>query len=173
MTGLVQVYTGDGKGKSTAAFGLAVRAAGHGLRVIIIQFMKEGAIETGESKALSQISGIELHRFGRSFIYSPKPTIEEVTDAVGLGIALAREILSGHNCDVLILDEIMAPIHHGAATLGQAIELIEMRPAAMELVLTGRNCPEEIIDRADLVTKMSVLKHPYEKGIAARRGIEY
>lgn len=171
--GLTQIYTGDGKGKTTAAFGLALRAAGHGLRVGVIQFMKERVAEAGELRALAGIENIEVMRFGRSFIERPAPSHAEVAEGVARGLTLAREALIDGRYDVLILDEICTAVALGVADPDSVPALVKAKSVEQELVLTGRGATEEMIVAADLVTEMKAIKHPYDLGIPARKGIDY
>lgn len=170
--GLVQVYHGSGKGKSTAAFGLAIRAAGQGLRVCIIQFMKESVAKAGEVETVKKLDHIEVRRFGQSFVEGPSPSPEKVKEQVGKGIAFAREAVK-HGYDLVILDEINVAVHLGVADLNEVLKIIKEKAPGVELVLTGRYPPPQIIEAADLVTEMKLVKHPFEKGIKARRGIEF
>lgn len=192
VRGLVQVYTGDGKGKTTAALGLGLRAVGHGYRVRMVQFMK-GTSYTGEVQAVRRLApDFEIFQFGRDCKYADKMrTGEEVCDGCGrcfvtLGnpeprdIRYAREAydlavrtLDESQADLVILDEISNALHYQLLDLEDAASLIARRPPGVELVLTGRNMPAAILDMADLVTEMRMVKHPFESGIAARHGIEY
>ncbi len=190
--GLVQVYTGDGKGKTTAALGLGLRAVGHGYKVRMIQFMK-GTSYTGEVRAVRRLAPeFEIFQFGRDCKYADKMRSgEAVCDGCGqcfvtLGkpeprdIRYAREAydlavrtLDESQADLVILDEISNALHYQLLDLEDAASLIGRRPPGVELVLTGRNMPAAILDMADLVTEMRMVKHPFESGIAARHGIEY
>ncbi|MHB1127174.1 MAG: cob(I)yrinic acid a,c-diamide adenosyltransferase [Bacillota bacterium] len=170
--GLIQVYTGNGKGKSTAAFGLAVRAAGHGLRVQIIQFMKTG--DYGENKALSRLSPeIEVHSFGRKGFISRGGAKPEDTDLAHQALTMAIRLMEQGAVDLLILDEINNALYFDLLTTEEVIQLLQSKPPQVELVLTGRNAPEAIIQEAHLVTEMCEIKHPYQLGIASREGIEF
>ncbi len=173
--GYIQVYTGDGKGKTTAALGLGLRAVGNGLRVLMIQFLKGWS--TGE---LAAIKGLEpnfkIIRFAETekFIFQmskdEKTTLKEkINDELKW---LYKE-LDTNPCDLLILDEILGCIDTGLVDIRTLLDLINKKPGRMEIVLTGRNAPKDIIDRADLVTEMKPIKHYMDKGVAARRGIEY
>ncbi|TDA64006.1 MAG: cob(I)yrinic acid a,c-diamide adenosyltransferase [Clostridia bacterium] len=170
--GLIQVYTGNAKGKSTAAFGLAVRAAGHGLKVHIVQFMKTG--DYGENKTLARLAPeIEVRAFGRKgFIHRGGARAEDYELAVQ-ALDYAREIMLSGRADVLILDEINNALYFGLLPLEAVLEFLAAKPPQIELVLTGRNAPREITERADLVTEMLEVKHPYQQGIGSRAGIEY
>jgi cob(I)alamin adenosyltransferase len=169
--GYIQVYTGDGKGKTTAALGLALRAVGAGLKVYVIQFMK--GRRYSEMEALARLApDIEILQTGRRKCIRK----EEVTDAdrrqAQLALVRAREILADARRDVLILDEILVAHWFGLVELDEILELMESKPAVMELVLTGRRAPAEVIARADLVTEMREIKHYYTAGVPARKGIE-
>jgi cob(I)alamin adenosyltransferase len=167
--GLVQIYTGDGKGKTTAALGLALRAAGWGVRVYIAQFMK--GQDYGELHSLAKFAPqITIERFGQpGFIR--QASAEDIALAQQ-GLAHAQAALVGGEYNIVILDEICIALHFNLLELDQVLQLIDQRPAAVELVLTGRRAPQELIDRADLVTEMKEIKHPYQRGVPARRGIE-
>jgi cob(I)alamin adenosyltransferase len=170
MVGYVQVYTGEGKGKTTAALGLALRAAGAELKVFIAQFMKRG--ETSEIKALARFSGaIAIEQFGRGGFLRGKPQAEDRA-AARRGFDRVRAILAAGRHAVVILDEINVAAACGLVTTAELLALIDARPAGVELVLTGRGAAPEIIARADLVTEMKAVKHYYRNGVAAREGIE-
>ncbi|WP_227766124.1 cob(I)yrinic acid a,c-diamide adenosyltransferase [Zhaonella formicivorans] len=171
--GLVQVYTGNGKGKSTASFGLAVRAVGGGLKVYIIQFLKTG-IDYGEIVALSRFEPeLCIKSFGRKgFIRGTGPTDQDFQLAEE-AFALARQVAREGKVDLLILDEINTALYFKLLKLEEVLDFLAHKPEDLEVVLTGRYAPQEIIEAADLVTEMRMIKHPYEKGIAARKGIEF
>lgn len=170
--GLVQVYTGEGKGKTTAALGLAMRAAGHGLRVYIIQFMK-GWPNYGELKSVGGHPQITLRQFGRpGFVDPEKPEPADVEMAQE-ALREARRVLVSGSYDLVILDEVNVALKWGLIELEDVLALIEEKPKHVELVLTGRYAPPEVIERADLVTEMREVKHPYRRGIKGREGIEY
>ncbi len=169
--GLVQVYTGDGKGKTTAALGLALRASGRGLKTIIVQFMKNG--DYGETRAVKRIDGITIEQYGLpSFVIKGKEKPEDYA-AAERGLARALQIMENRECDILILDELNITLHFGLLKIEQVIEAIGKKPEQMEIVITGRCMPREIAERADLITEMKMLRHPYEEGIDAREGIEF
>ncbi|MGC8787097.1 MAG: cob(I)yrinic acid a,c-diamide adenosyltransferase [Anaerolineae bacterium] len=170
--GLIQVYTGDGKGKTTAALGLALRAAGHGLRVYIVQFMK-GWPHYGELLALAAQPNITLVQFGRpSFVNREHPDPEDVRLAQE-AYQRSLDLLTNGQYDVVILDEINVALDYGLISLEQVLALLDAKPPHVELVLTGRNAHPRVIERADLVTEMREVKHPYRLGIEGREGIEY
>ena len=166
--GYVQVYTGNGKGKTTAALGLALRAAGAGMRVFIGQFIKEEA--AAEHAALERFSDlVSVRRFGRGLIMKPS---EEDIAAAQKGMGESQEALRSGRYDVVILDEINVAIHLGLVDVEEVLRMVRERPDNVELVLTGRYADERIIGLADLVTEMRDIKHYYEKGVQARHGIE-
>jgi len=182
--GLVQVYMGSGKGKTTAALGLAMRAAGHGLRVCIVQFMK-GPWDSGERKAAGRLAPeIEIHAFGadqwgdrsRAAEDAPwweLPPSEEDRKQAQDGMRFARGALASGRHDIVVLDEVLGAVGFGLVALDDLLGLIRAKPPNVELVLTGREAPEEVIRAADLVTEMAAVKHPYDRGVRARKGIEY
>jgi len=164
---MIHVYTGNGKGKTTAAFGLALRAAGREKKVVIIQWMKEG--DYGEISAVKKL-GIAVEQFGRpEFVDIDNPT---ETDFERAEMAVKRAMEAVSECDLLILDEINVALYFGLIELGEVIEIMK-RSESIELVLTGRYARKEIIERADYVTEMKEIKHPYTKGVSAREGVEY
>ncbi len=174
--GLTIIHTGDGKGKSTAAFGLALRAYGAGLNVLILQFIKGNKI-SGELKALELISKIpadnkiEIRQCGLGFI--DKNNFEEHKNSAESALKISRaEILSG-DWDLIILDEIIYSVKFNLIDVEKVLELIKIRPPKLHLVLTGRDAPQSLIDIADLVTEMKLVKHPFQRGIKAQRGIEF
>ena len=170
--GLVQVYTGDGKGKTTAALGLALRAAGHGLKVVIVQFMKMPRY--GEHRALQYLlPQITVKAFGRPGFIHRSGVQPEDLDQAHNALSFAREIMLKGEVDILILDEINNALYFGLLKEEEVLNFLKERPPQVEVVLTGRNAPSSIIAVADLVTEMRSIKHPYEKGIAARQGIEF
>jgi len=170
MEGYVQVYTGNGKGKTTAALGLALRATGAGLKVYIAQFAKGD--DCSELHALANLWDlITLKQFGRGGFIRGKPTDEDIRAARD-GLAQARDALISGHYDVVILDEANIATHFGLFPAEDLLDLIEARPANVELVITGRNADGRVIERADLVTEMVEVKHYYQKGVAARKGIE-
>lgn len=170
--GLVHIYTGDGKGKTTAALGLALRAAGHGLRTYIAQFMK--GQDYGELEAVKRLSPlITIEQFGQAgFVHVKQATAEDVALAHA-GLERVRQALHSGQYDIVVMDEINVALFFELLTVDEVLSLIENRPPGVELVLTGRRVPEKLIAHADLVTEMREIKHPYQKGIKARRGIEY
>lgn len=168
--GLVQIYTGDGKGKTSAAIGLAVRAAGAGLKVYMQQFIKGRPCSA--IAALKKIPNIRVEQCGRGCFIRKHPSDGDM-DCARHGLESARDAVSRGKYDVIILDEINPAIKCALVKVSEIAELIRSKPRGVELVLTGRDCPASIIRLADLVTEMKELKHPYRSGVGARRGIEY
>ena len=174
IQGLMHVYTGDGKGKTTAALGLLIRAYGHGMHTILVQFLKGS--DTGEIQALAHLQETAVLRHTRDFGFfnsADKQEKEEMTRQNNENLIKAFRLASDRVCSFLILDEICAAYHHGAIDTILADKLILDKPCGLELVLTGRNAPQHFIDAADYVTEFVKHKHPYDKGIAARKGVEF
>lgn len=170
MQGFVQVYTGNGKGKTTAAIGLAIRAAGAGLKVFIGQFIKTG--DFSEIKTLKRLSDvIVIEQFGLGYFMGRNPTQEDV-DAARRGVERVRSILKSNEYDVVILEEANVAVRYGLISEEDLLGLIEQRPDNKELVITGRWATQLVIQKADLVTEMKDIKHYYRKGVEARVGIE-
>lgn len=168
--GYVQVYTGDGKGKTTAVLGLAVRAAGAGLKVFIAQFVK-GA-EYSEIKALQRFADlITLKQYGRGCFIHQEAAEEDIRLATA-GLAEVEKIMLSGEYQMIILDEINIATHFTLFSVERALELIGKKPVGVELVLTGRRADPRVIEAADLVTEMREIKHYYQQGVAAREGIE-
>lgn len=169
--GLIQVYTGKGKGKTTAALGQALRACGQGLKVVVIQFLK--GINTGELVASKKLPGLKIVQAGsRKHVLKKNANLKD-RQMAEKGLRLAGEILGKNRCDILILDEINVAIDYGLLRIRDVISMIKKKPDNIELILTGRGAKKEIIDVADLVSDIKEVKHNYKKGISARRGIEY
>lgn len=179
--GLVIVHTGDGKGKTTAALGLAMRAWGDGLRVLMLQFIKGGwtygelrAIEAlGNASAAGAGGRIEVRQLGKGFTRKGSVPEEEHEKAAKEALSAAHEALTSGIWDLVILDEINYAVKFGLLTVADVLALLDERPKALHVVLTGRDAAPEVITRADLVTKMKLVKHPYQKGIKAQKGIEF
>jgi cob(I)alamin adenosyltransferase len=170
--GYVQVYTGNGKGKTTAALGLALRAAGAGLRVYILQLMKD--------YPYSELGTLRLHAdritveqaCGDAFVYRREPAPQEEKAAAAEALDRAQVAMVSGDYDVVVLDEACVSIHFGLITVDQLLILLDARPDKVELVLTGRYCPEAVLERADLITEMREVRHYYTEGVRARKGIE-
>ena len=172
MSGLIHIYCGDGKGKTTAALGLALRAAGSGKSVLLLQFFKDG--KSSEFAALDHVPGIEVVPQTRTFGFSWTLSGEEKKEA--------REYYSGllenafrraAEVGLLVLDEAMSACTTGMIDEARLLELLREKPEGLEVVLTGRNPSKALVSAADYVTEMKKIKHPYERGVAARKGIEY
>lgn len=172
--GLVSVYTGPGRGKTTAALGLALRVLGWGGRVCVVQFIK-GYGEIGEGKFASDfVDRFVLRQFAIDL--SPSIRSDDVPKRRGTvedALDYAESIIAGGEYDLVILDEINNALHFGLVSPQRVLKMIEDKPRHVELVLTGRGAPQELIDIADYVTEMRSIKHPFEKGIPARRVIDY
>ena len=172
LKGLVQVYTGNGKGKTTAALGLALRASGQGLKVYIVQFMK-GWPFYGELEAVKHLPNITLRQFGRpDFVNKENPDPIDVRLAQE-ALDLARQVVLAGLHDLVILDEANVALDYGLIKLSDVLDLLEKRPPQVELVFTGRDAPAALIARADLVTEMLQIKHPFTEGVEARKGMEF
>jgi len=180
--GLVQVYTGNGKGKTTCALGVGLRAVGHGLRVIMICFMKSKVasrsgdtdVNYGEFRSIEKLPRFVILPVGReTFVDKKNPDPIDVQMAQD-GLRIAQDTLKTHSCDVLILDEINVAVEWNLISLKDQLDLIRMKPKDVEIIMTGRYARQELIDAADLVTEMREVKHYYTtKKIAARRGFEF
>lgn len=170
---MIQVYTGNGKGKTTAAIGQVVRAAGSGLKTYFAMFMKDYVY--GELNILSKLSdSIELNHFGNDeFVFRKELPSIELKDEVKKGIIECSNKMISGNYDIIVLDEVLVSIYFQLIDLKDLIEIIENKPADVELILTGRYCPQEILERADLVTEMKEIKHYYREGVLSRKGFDY
>jgi len=170
--GLVIVNTGNGKGKSTAAFGLLLRAWGRGLRVCVVQFIKSETGKWGEIKAAQKL-GIDWFTTGDGFTWTSKDMDETVARALA-GWEVAKEKITSGSYDVIVLDEFTYAMHFNWLDTNQVIDWLKAnKPAELHLVITGRNAPAELIEYADLVTEMLEVKHPYQQGILAQAGVEF
>ena len=170
--GLIHIYTGEGKGKTTAAVGLAVRAAGRGIPVVFLQFMKDRP--TGEVEILSRLPGVTVLRgkAGQGFSFTMTPDEKEVTRAIHRrNLEQAIRLAEQGNC-LVVLDEAMAALQHGLLEEEPLRAWLDRRPPGVEVVLTGRDAPGWLLERGDYITEMVNKRHPYDRGIAARQGIE-
>lgn len=168
----LQIYTGNGKGKTTAAIGQAVRAAGAGLRTLIVMFMKEFPYH--ELKALRHLSEwITVEQYGNDeFVFRKQPPSERDIATARQALERARTAMERREYDIIILDEICVAVYFGLLQSADVLPLLENRPSEVELILTGRYCPEEWLAHADLVTEMKEVKHYYRQGVTARKGFE-
>lgn len=178
--GLIQIYTGNGKGKTTAAIGLANRATAHGLKVTFIQFLKA---ET-DKKTITQNSQINYFHFGLNYKkygwlkkdesgQTQSQHLEKFQQIISKAWQFTTQAIQKEECDLLILDELNLALYFNLLDAKEIINIIKHRPKHLEIVITGRQCPRELIEIADLVTEMKEIKHPYQKGITARPGIDY
>jgi cob(I)alamin adenosyltransferase len=170
--GLVEIFTGEGKGKTTAALGVALRASGHGLKVFIVYFMK-GGFPYGEQKALSRLSNISFTRFGLEGFVDPNNVTEAEKGEARKALQKAKEVIFSNEYDIVILDEINVAAAWKLIDIAEVIKLIKEKPERVELILTGRYADDKLVELADLVTDMTKVKHPYDKGVLARKGIDY
>jgi len=170
--GYIQVYTGNGKGKTTAAIGQAVRAAGFGLKIYFAQFMKD--FPYSELVSLKHLeSKIVVEQFGNdSFVFAKEPPSKLMIDSVKVGLEKSKERMLSGEFDLIILDEICVSIYFKLFSIDDILQFLEVKPKNIEIILTGRYCPKEIIEKADLVTEMKNIKHYYDSGITVRKGIE-
>ena len=191
--GLVQVYTGNGKGKTSASLGLSLRAVGQGFSVYIVQFLKSG--DTGELFSIKKyVPNIKIAQFGKEALQDKQlkmfefdgtgelngaggtyffPPAEEEREPCRRALEHASTVINSGDYNIVVLDEINNAMSRGIVDVQDVLKLIENKPAEVELILTGRNAPQEIIARADLVSDIHEVKHPWVKGVSARRGIEY
>lgn len=172
MTGLIHIYCGDGKGKTSAAMGLALRAAGSGMKVLVLQFLKDGS--SSEFASLSHVPGIEVVPQTRRFGFTWTMTPEEKGEAKAYYAGLLEDAFArGGAFDLLVLDEALGAQNAGLLEEARLLALLGQKPAALEVVLTGRGPTRALLDAADYVTEMRKVKHPFDQGVAARKGIEY
>lgn len=173
--GLLMVYTGDGKGKTTAALGMCVRAIGYDWPVCLIQFVK-GSWKYGELKGLKRLEpNVELHVIGEGFvgIVDDTKSFEEHRAAAQAGVALALQKISSKEYPLVILDELNVAYRLGLVTLEEFEQILAARSEPQHLVITGRGAPDWLVEKADLVTEMREIKHPYQKGILAQKGVDW
>ncbi len=169
--GLVIVNTGSGKGKTTAAMGILFRAWGRDKRVIMLQFIKHSTANFGEQRAARKI-GVEMRAMGDGFTWRSKD-LEQSADLARAHWEDCKKVIASGQYDVVILDEFTYPIHYGWIPVEEVIEVLKSRPEMQHVVITGRHAPEALIEYADLVTEMRLVKHPYTEGIKAQPGIEF
>ncbi|TGL69613.1 cob(I)yrinic acid a,c-diamide adenosyltransferase [Leptospira kmetyi] len=169
--GLVIVNTGNGKGKTTAALGIVFRALGRGMKCGVVQFLK-GKWETGERKFAKTIPELDFHVMGLGFTWDSDDLDKDKQAAKEAWARSANMILAGHH-NIIILDEITYAFHYGWLAPEEVLQTLKQRPAHVHVVITGRNCPELILDYADLVSVIEVKKHPYQSGIPAQKGIDF
>ena len=172
-TGLVTVFTGDGKGKTTAAIGTAVRAVGYGLSVYIVFFLKGRMFSQGEVRALSHLPGVTTESYGTTEWVIKGRTSNDANKQAAKALAAASKAVSSGNFDLVIMDEINGALDFGLIPLNEVVKLISSRPASVDLILTGRHANNKIVEMADIVTEMVNVKHAYDRGVAAREGIDY
>jgi len=177
--GLTIVYTGNGKGKTTAAIGLVVRAAGNRMRVFFLQFIK-GQWKSGEREILRGLPGVDLEVTGRGFtidrLRDPRIPMDEHAAAAAAGWQRAKQVVRSDMYDMydmVVLDEILGAVRAELVPLSELLELVRTKPEHLHLVLTGRNAPPALIDASDLVSEVLPIKHPFERGIKAQRGVEF
>ncbi|SHJ18857.1 cob(I)yrinic acid a,c-diamide adenosyltransferase [Lutispora thermophila] len=169
IKGQIHVYTGNGKGKTTAALGLSLRAVCAGKRVYFGQFIK--GMEYSELKAANYLPNFEIHQFGRDCFIFNKPTEEDIL-AAKKGIEILEKVLKDNSYDVVVLDELNVAIYYKLISVEEVINLLRGKADNIEVIITGRYAPQQLIDMADLVTEMKEVKHYYKKGVQARKGIE-
>jgi cob(I)alamin adenosyltransferase len=169
--GLIIVHTGDGKGKTTAALGIALRACGYGMKVIMLQFFK-GKWKYGELRSAPKLGTFEIQPMGQGFTWESKDVEVDKAMVREAWQAAKEKILSG-NYDVVILDEINYALSYGFLPVADIVEFLRKKPPMLHVILTGRDAKPEIVEIADLVTEMRQIKHPFEQGISAQKGIEF
>jgi len=173
IIGLTVIYTGDGKGKSSAALGALFRSLGHGYHCKVIQFIKARK-DTGEYSLAKRLAPeLEIVQTGLGFTWKDDYSFEEHKAAAQEGLKMATDDITSRRYGLVILDEILYALGKELVSLAQVLELIEKKPAQMHLILTGRGAPRELVDKADLVTSMTEIKHPMKKGIPAQKGLDY
>jgi cob(I)alamin adenosyltransferase len=172
--GLIQVYTGDGKGKTTAALGQGLRACGRGLKVCMVQFLKGG--DTGELHSVEKLHPLfEIFRFEkeRGFFWTlNEQEKKELKEDIDKGFEFIKRVIANAECDILIMDELLGVLSNRLLEVDEVVKLLKSKPDTMEIIITGRNVPPEILEIADLVTEMKEIKHYFRSGVSAREGIE-
>lgn len=173
ITGITAIFTGEGKGKTSAALGVVMRAIGHGCKCRIVQFIK-GRRVSGELNLTEKLApNFVIDRSGRGFTWRKSVTRDEHADAAREGLVMAEEALISGEYGVVVLDEILYALKAGLVAVEEIERLIEMKPARVHLILTGRGAPERLIEKADMVTSMENIKHPKQAGIAAQQCMDY
>ena len=175
--GLVQIYTGDGKGKTTAAFGLALRVAGHGGKVLIYQFLKPQTLDLGERASMEKIPGVTVQSLNEPWdmhiSLDNDQAVSKIRSAIKESLSVLTKDAAENRYDVMIFDEMVFCVSKGLAELEDVGNMIDKKDPKVEIVMTGRGADSQLIAMADLVTEMKAVKHPFEKKIGARKGIEY
>ncbi|WP_454053343.1 cob(I)yrinic acid a,c-diamide adenosyltransferase [Clostridium sp. Marseille-Q7071] len=173
--GYIQIYTGNGKGKTTAAVGLATRAAGNEFKVTMVQFLKSGS--TGELESAKKLSTyFNIYRFEkpRGFFWTLNDEQKaELKEEIQEAYKFCLKVMEDKQCDILIMDEIMGALGNGLVSEEQLLELMDKKPKDIELIMTGRNVPKRIMEKANLVTEMKDIKHYFNEGVPARKGVEF
>lgn len=173
-TGLVHIYTGDGKGKTTAALGQIIRSLGYDMKVYIVQFLKSKNWKSGELNSLSEFKNVTIVRYDQVHpIFDPKINVNDLRASVSNALKEAQNAMLSGDYDIIVLDEINNAVADGFADIKELANFITTKPKNVELILTGRSAAKDIIDLADYVTEMKCIKHPFQKGLSARRGIEF
>jgi cob(I)alamin adenosyltransferase len=172
--GFIHVYTGDGKGKTTAAIGLAMRATGQGKKVLILQFLKSKVKDSGEI-TIAKKSGIKVIKFKGQIspLFDPNVKRSELKKSIKEALSLSLKKIESNLYDLIVMDEFNTLISNGYATVSDVKKITKAKPEKLELVFTGRGAPKEMIEIADYVTEIRMIKHPYTKGVKARKGIEF
>ncbi len=169
---MIQIYTGNGKGKTTAALGLALRAVGHKKKVMMIQFMK-GKVNYGELKSAKMLKNFKIEQYGRpEFVDRDSPAKIDI-ELARKGFERAKAVIKGGRYDIVILDELNVAVDYRLIPIKEVIELFKKVPRKVELIITGRYMPEEFKDYADLISEICEIKHYFQAGVKARKGIEY
>lgn len=168
---LVLLNTGDGKGKTSAAMGVVIRAVARGWRVAVVAFVKSGKWQTGERKVAERL-GVEWVSAGDGFTWE-SGDLDESAARARHGWDLARDRLGSGDCDLVVLDEVTYPLNYGWLDVADVVDAIRRRPPRTSVVVTGRRAPQELVDVADTVTEMRKVKHAYDAGVKAKKGIEY
>jgi cob(I)alamin adenosyltransferase len=171
--GIVTIFTGDGKGKTTAAIGTIVRAAGHGMRSFVVFFLKGRDFIHGEMKSLAELPSVDLADFGQNGWVDKDKVSAENTKQAHLALEAAKQAMLSGGYNIIVLDEVNVALDYGLLKLEQVTGLIEKKPPNVELILTGRHADPRLVQMADLVTEMLMIKHPYSEGVEARQGIDY